>query len=226
MRASSVDDEIAKALKKLATLDLDLDAAQLVLQEMYGESYVAGAWVAAGQVEDVADDAIKPSWLSAVDWDRWQPGNNAAARELAGRDGGRGLKAMLDEAGVTIKSVRSTVIDKLGRSLGEGMAGGENIRDLASRVTDVLGDPSRGEIIARTESARASSVASMDSFAENNITGKEWQVFDPCEVCEENAADGVIDLDATFTSGDTEPPAHPNCKCAVAPVIATPDSGE
>jgi cytochrome oxidase Cu insertion factor (SCO1/SenC/PrrC family) len=33
------------------------------------------------------------------------------------------------------------------------------------------------------------------------------------------ADDGVIDMDEEFSSGDTEPPAHVNCRCAVAPVV-------
>lgn len=192
---------------------------------MYGESYVAGAYVAAGMVEQAGGDVSQPAWLGTVDWSRWTPGNNAAAVQLAANEGGRSLAQMLDDAEVVIKGVRGSLLDKLGDSLGEGMANGESIDDLASRVSDLLEDESRGDIIARTESARAASVASMDEYAANGVTAKEWLTFDPCDICEENEADGAIGLDEVFASGDSEPPAHPNCRCAIAPVVDVGDAG-
>ena len=36
---------------------------------------------------------------------------------------------------------------------------------------------------------------------------------------EENAAAGPIDLDDEFPSGDDAPTAHPNCECALMPVV-------
>lgn len=45
---------------------------------------------------------------------------------------------------------------------------------------------------------------------------KQWVTdADPCEDCEDNADEGWIDADDEFPSGDDEPPAHPNCKCAL-----------
>lgn len=41
-----------------------------------------------------------------------------------------------------------------------------------------------------------------------------------CPECEANEADGAIDADDTFTSGDDAPPAHVNCECDVEPEIA------
>lgn len=221
--ASAEDEAAVEALKRLQAMGLDMDEAESVLQEMIGEGYVAGGFVAANMVEDAGGDVVRPSYLGLVDWSRWEPGNNAAAALLAAEDDARGLAQLLDDAGVTIKGVGDTLLDLLGNSLGEGIANGEGIDDLSARVGEVLDDPDRGDIIARTESARASSVASMDSFAENGIGGKEWMTFDPCPICEENEADGVIDITDVFSSGDTEPPAHPNCECAIAPVVDTSD---
>ena len=38
---------------------------------------------------------------------------------------------------------------------------------------------------------------------------------DPCPVCLANQAEGRILAGEPFTSGDMEPPAHPNCKCGL-----------
>jgi len=74
-------------------------------------------------------------------------------------------------------------------------------------------------MIARTESADALEQAFMDRAGDMGINGKEWVTFDPCEICEANEAEGVVPLDHVFSSGDLRPPAHPNCRCALAPVM-------
>jgi len=76
---------------------------------------------------------------------------------------------------------------------------------------------SRAEMIARTETANALSQASLDSMADMGIEGKEWVVSFPCDICLANENDGIIPVSKAFTSGDMAPPAHPNCRCAIAP---------
>lgn len=48
--------------------------------------------------------------------------------------------------------------------------------------------------------------------ADEGATEKSW-VGGTCEVCQENADAGWIDMEEQFPSGDDEPPAHPNCGC-------------
>ena len=38
-------------------------------------------------------------------------------------------------------------------------------------------------------------------------------VSGPCEICEENQAEGWIDSEDVYPSGDDGPPFHPNCVC-------------
>jgi len=76
----------------------------------------------------------------------------------------------------------------------------------------------RAEMIARTETCDALEQAFMDRSEAMGITGKEWVTFDPCEICQANEDEGVVPLDHVFSSGDVRPPAHPNCRCALAPV--------
>jgi len=47
----------------------------------------------------------------------------------------------------------------------------------------------------------------------------EWLVAVGCEDCQDNADASPISIDDTFPSGDSEPPAHPNCMCSLAPYV-------
>ena len=93
-------------------------------------------------------------------------------------------------------------------------------------LADVLSEnyafsDARAETIARTEVAYADMQGSMESYrASGVVTGKKVLLAeDPCPICEENANDGIIDLDEDFSSGDDAAPFHPNCECTVTPII-------
>jgi hypothetical protein len=62
------------------------------------------------------------------------------------------------------------------------------------------------------------SAASLFTYQDAGIEQIEWNAVQPCDLCAPN--DGqVVTLGEAFDSGDTEPPAHPNCRCALLPVI-------
>jgi len=80
----------------------------------------------------------------------------------------------------------------------------------------------RSKLIARTESCDALESAFMDRAHDLGVTGKEWVITATGDwdcMCEDNANAGVIPIDKPFPSGDMRPPAHPNCRCALAPVM-------
>jgi hypothetical protein len=85
---------------------------------------------------------------------------------------------------------------------------------------------SRANTIARTEIARADMEGSMQAYRDSGVVAaKKWLLAEePCEICQANAEDGIIDLDELFSSGDDAAPAHPNCECDVSPVVED-DSG-
>ena len=90
-------------------------------------------------------------------------------------------------------------------------------RDLRNQMDDMT--KVRAKMIARTETCDALESAFMDRAKDLKVTGKEWVVTDPCPICEDNGNAGVIPIDKPFPSGDMRPPAHPNCRCALAPVM-------
>ncbi len=91
------------------------------------------------------------------------------------------------------------------------------MRDIRKEFSDM--SKQRSEIIARTESCDALEQAFMDRSHAMGVTAKEWVVTDPCPICEENGNAGVIGIDEVFPSGHKRPPAHPNCRCALAPAM-------
>jgi len=93
-------------------------------------------------------------------------------------------------------------------------------RDLRNQMKNM--SKIRSKVIARTETADALESAFMDRAHDMGVTGKEWVITDTGDwdcMCEENANAGVIPIDKPFPSGDMSPPAHPNCRCALAPVM-------
>ena len=78
--------------------------------------------------------------------------------------------------------------------------------------------------IARTEISNSYNFGQFDSVRQARAEGwlpgdpeKQWMAGGqaPCEICEENEADGPIPLDNQFSSGDDHPTAHPQCECSV-----------
>jgi len=140
-------------------------------------------------------------------------------------------------AGNTQASLRSLI--------GDGISKGETIPDLAKRVMeyDEAITPHRAEMIARTESARAYTTGQEQAWKETGLVeGKQWLLSpDACEFCEAAAAqfgEGTttplgqafyakgtvltsragnrLTLDYSDVTGA---PLHPNCRCAVMPVL-------
>ena len=90
-------------------------------------------------------------------------------------------------------------------------------RDIRNSFDDM--NKARSEMIARTETCDALEQAFLDRADDMGITGKEWVTYDPCEICEDNEAEGIVPIDHIFSSGHGRPPAHPSCRCALAPVM-------
>lgn len=73
-----------------------------------------------------------------------------------------------------------------------------------------LTQQARAEMIARTETANALEQSFLDRSKAYGVTGKEWVVSNPCEICALNAG-VVVPIDAVFPSGHDRPPVHPRC---------------
>lgn len=193
---------------------------------LYLESYLLG--------EDIAMNSIAKAKINkaptkqqlqravGINWDNWKAGNRAAAL-LVNKP--RGLSTLLDNRGVTIQGINRTTLDRIGTRLATALA--EGLPPSEVDLSDFFDDSERALAIAQTEMSRAVATASRQLYEESGVELVEWIVADPCDLCQENADVSPIRIDDTFPSGDTEPPAHPNCVCDISPyVVDTRDIGE
>jgi SPP1 gp7 family putative phage head morphogenesis protein len=188
---------------------ITLDAAMAdVLEDLYTEGFFvgqrsAGAVLAGG----------------SVDWSDWTPGNPAAARALIGED--MNLARLLSHAGVTISSIADHRLTDLAQALADGLANGDSVDTLARALRGVLDNPAWAELVATTETTRAMSYATQQTYLANGIAGNFWltsQDQRTCLACDQNEAYGDVPVGQDFPSGQSMPPAHGNCRCALAPV--------
>jgi hypothetical protein len=187
---------------------------ELALSRLYADGYTLGNKIAKVRVLNVISKGVS---AGSVDWARWVPGAESAAALV--RPTG-GLKELLRTRKVSITDeITRTKIDRIGTSLARSLERGEDAFQTAKGIQEIVNDPQHALMIARTEMARAMSVATRETYESNNVQQVEWLVADGCDVCLENADASPIGIDETFPSGDSEPPAHPNCECAIAPVF-------
>jgi hypothetical protein len=151
-----------------------------------------------------------------VDWSTWQPGLPSAAALV--RPTG-GLRTLLDSRRILADDVLHTKLDRIGTALAKGLEQGLTPKETSKMLGDIIDDPQQALLIAQTETSRAVSIAARDEYQTAQVEQVEWLVAEGCDECQENADASPIGIDETFPSGDAEPPAHPNCMCAIAPVF-------
>lgn len=188
---------------------------QNALASIYANAYVLGERIANAYLLGLQKDAkATPITASIIDWSIWKPGPSAAA--LVKPRGG--LRSLLDTRKITVADeVINTRLDRIGTALATSLEQGLDMRKTAQMIDAVIDDPEAAMMIARTETARAVSIATRDSYERTGVEQVEWLAGDGCDICEENADASPIGIGDTFPSGDSEPPAHPNCECAIAP---------
>ena len=245
----NVDTETVRAWCR-TNVTPDSKPLQMALQHLYVNSYTLGEDIAMGAIGKAkinkAPTMAQLKDAMGINWDNWKPGNRAAANLLRPS---RGLSDLLDRSGVTIQGLNQTTLDRIGTVLARGLQEGaapsqftQAISEILGEATgaradylenkweadidDILNDSQRALTIAQTEMSRAVAVASRELYEESGVELVEWLVADPCDLCQENADVSPIGIGDTFPSGDTEPPAHPNCVCDIAPyVVDTRDIG-
>jgi SPP1 gp7 family putative phage head morphogenesis protein len=159
------------------------------------------------QVLPTADEAKYTSVrASAATW------ADQRAAELLTSDGDGGDLIM-----ATRNLIRGTIA--------EALDSGQTFDQLADTLSDAYAfSPQRARVIARTETAFADMQGNLEGWKGSGVVKqKVWLISNEenvCDDCQQNADAGPIGLDDTFPSGDDMPPAHPNCDCDVAPLVA------
>jgi SPP1 gp7 family putative phage head morphogenesis protein len=131
-------------------------------------------------------------------------------------------------AAETIDGINETTRESIKDLIDHAFEGEFDVHDLADEVTELIGDPNRAELIARTETLRASNEGQQEAWLQavdvGLLTGtenREWIVTPDdrlCLICE--PMDGqTVALDEAFELEDGTkidvPPAHPRCRCTM-----------
>lgn len=185
--------------------------------------------------EDLDDDDLADT-LKAVNKDTQkralaQVGVNSSS-ELTGQINKSALEYSRLRAGELISPkglLISATKEMIKTTLSEGIAAGLSSEKIAVTLQEAYAfSPERATLIAMTESARANSYGALDGYMKAKAAGvvvrKSWVMRDEhaCDVCQENEAQGAIELEEAFSSGDQAPTAHPHCHCVIVPVIGDP----
>ena len=128
-------------------------------------------------------------------------------------------------------AISETTRDGLRGMITKSYEEGKTPAQLADQIEkSFLFSEDRAEMIARTETAKASVQGSLGAWKDSGVVkGKSWQMsndHDQDDECDTNEDDGVIGIDDTFSSGDDGPPAHPNCDCVCIPSLEGPEDEE
>lgn len=144
--------------------------------------------------------------------------------------------------------INSTTNEKLRSALLAGVRAGEGVDDLRGRVQRVFKEASesRAEAIARTQVLLASNRAAEEAYKQSEVVvAKEWLVAQDgalCPICEQiarkyaeaNLGENFFDKGDRMTYTDEDgkrrtitfdyraidgPPAHPNCRCTLVPIL-------
>jgi hypothetical protein len=196
----------------------NMQALNTVMQRVLAEGYATGEAFADDQIR-MAQELKKADDLY-TDWANWKPGDRAAALLLRPPDA---FQRLLESQGIALKDMSQTTVRDIGNAVADAIDLGMSAERSAKNIMRQVASPARALSIAITEQNRAISFATVERYKQGGLQQMEWEVSDPCDKCAQNAGQ-VVQIGQPFKSNDTQPPAHPHCRCVLLPVI--PDFGD
>lgn len=197
---------------KLLLHDVLAKALLPTLHGLWREAWVLGDRSATALVARARGDD------GAVDWGRWMLGKPAtAALGDTQHVFDRTLTAYAPEV---INGIADTRLDDVLAALGTA----DNPADLAASMAMLLDVSNRARLIADTEVANLSNMATTNRYGIAGVTKIEW-LTEPgaCRVCMANRDGSPIDVGDVFPSNKPCPPQHPRCRCSIAPTAFAGD---
>lgn len=191
----------------------NLEPLRQVLYKLWAEAYVLGDLAAREAIAEM-ERLQKADVGGMVDWSKWKPGDAASAVLLKPP---KAFQKLLENAGITLKGFSDTTLTDIGNAIGEAIELGLDAKRSAKNIMRHVANPARALSIAITEQNRAISTATQNRYLEAGLRENRWLVFNPCGTCAKNEGQ-IVPIGTPFPSGDTQPPAHPHCRCALASV--------
>jgi SPP1 gp7 family putative phage head morphogenesis protein len=217
---------------------LNDEALKKAILRLYAEAWVTGDLAAReaiyeeelmekGVTPDITKASLDDIDLATIDWSAWNPGDLASALLLEPTDA---FLAMLQETGFLISGLDRTGYELVGTAIADSIRLGYSPRKAAKLIEDIVGSPARALTIAVTESSRVMNRSALNRYQEAGLDQVKWSTVlgggtsVACEKCAQNDGQVVI-LGGTFNSGNTQPPAHPHCRCNLRPVVPDYENG-
>lgn len=172
--------------------------------------------IARQMLKKAAPSPDKRARALALNWNKWRPGNRAAALRLRPSSL---LYQLLNRGNAMADEITMTTVKRIGTILADGLRAGITPRDMSILIDKLVDDPVRAATIAQTETSYAVVQANLDLYRESGVEMVKYLVADPCELCAENLDASPIEIGEEWPNGD--PPVHPNCMCDVAPYVVT-----
>jgi SPP1 gp7 family putative phage head morphogenesis protein len=218
----------------LLNLRINNEALKQALLRLYAEAWVTGDLVAKQEIQIALSEQSKSADITKaeddvmiIDWDKWLPGDPASAMLL---DQPQAFQELVSRSGNLITGLDKTGYELIGSALEESIRLGLSPSRAAKRINETIGSPARALSIAITESSRVMNASAMNRYKESGIKQHKWMPVlavagggVACERCAQNTGQ-VVNIGALFNSGNTQPPAHPHCRCNLQPVL--PDYSE
>ena len=162
----------------------------------------------------VAQDAGQAGWTRGIETGKERKEKSWTAK-VALNIPEEALAEALGETMTLVSGINATTADQLRALMVHSMHEGGSFEifaaELGSALTEFAGR--RATTVAVTEFRRLASTATRLSYEAQGIPGKQWNTVqdgDVCPTCETNEAQGPIKITEPFSSGDQNPPAHPN----------------
>ncbi|MGE7437952.1 phage minor head protein [Kitasatospora sp. NPDC001175] len=182
--------------------------AMAVLRLIWLEGWAIGHTAAAALLRD--EDA---AWA-------WAEGDTEAAVRTLPQDVAQAAEAWAQASTAWAQQIASGREQALAQLLAAAAGQRLTAARLATRIRQLLGDRTWARMTALTELVRASTAAAVDQYTRTGVRMVAW-VAEPdertCPRCLANDAHGPVPLGSVWPDGSTAPPAHPSCRCYLAP---------
>lgn len=191
----------------LASKGIDLTATTATaLAATWGEAWAVGASAAHALLDGAA--AAFP----------WKVGDTEGAERTLTADAATALDGFRHRAASVVRGIADGRHRALARILAGARRAGLTARQLANALRAALGDPQWAAMVATTEVSRASAEAARDTYTRAGVTRWRW-LTEPgaCPVCLANEEAGPRPIGVAWPDGSESPPAHPRCRCSIAP---------
>jgi SPP1 gp7 family putative phage head morphogenesis protein len=211
----------------LMNVRINNESLRKTLLRLYAEAWVTGDLAARAALVDMrkgekaltkADDI--DANISTIDWDSWQPGDAASAMLL---DPPKAFQNLVERSGNLITGLDKTGYELIGTTLADAIRTGTPPGKAAKLIENAVGSPARALTIAVTENSRVMNAAAIQRYKDAGIQQVKWMAVTavggaPCDKCASNIGQ-VVEIGASFNSGQMQPPAHPHCRCNLLPEI-------